>query len=127
LLPPAERAWMLAERERLMEWGLHIEGAEGGVRVLAVPAEAEASPVELVEAVVGAGDVEAGMDGEGRWERLAARLARARAVRPGTVLTAEAQADLLDRLFGCEVPGLDPFGRPAVVTFTADEIRERFT
>ena len=126
-LPPAERAWMLAERERLMEWGLHIEGAEGGVRVLAVPAEAEASPVELVEAVVGAGDVEAGMDGEGRWERLAARLARARAVRPGTVLTAEAQADLLDRLFGCEVPGLDPFGRPAVVTFTADEIRERFT
>ncbi|MEY2774092.1 MAG: hypothetical protein RLZZ275_439 [Bacteroidota bacterium] len=127
LLPPAERAWMLAERDRLMEWGLHIEGAEGGVRVLAVPAEAEASPAELVEAVVGAGDVEAGMDGEGRWERLAARLARARAVRPGTVLTAEAQADLLDRLFGCEVPGLDPFGRPAVVTFTADEIRERFT
>jgi DNA mismatch repair ATPase MutL len=118
---------MLAERDRLMEWGLHIEGAEGGVRVLAVPAEAEASPAELVEAVVGAGDVEAGMDGEGRWERLAARLARARAVRPGTVLTAEAQADLLDRLFGCEVPGLDPFGRPAVVTFTADEIRERFT
>ena len=125
-VPVGEREWLLGERERLMEWGVHVEAAPDGVRVLAVPAEAAASPAELVEALIGAGEVEEGVGGEGRWERLAGRLARARAVRPGAPMTAEAQADLVDRLFGCEVPGLDPFGRPTVVTFTADEIRERF-
>ncbi len=125
-VPAGEREWLLGEREQLMEWGVHVEAASEGVRVLAVPAEAAASPAELVEALIGAGEVEVGLGLEGRWERLAARLARARAVRPGAPMTAEAQADLVDRLFGCDVPGLDPFGRPTVVTFTADEIRERF-
>jgi DNA mismatch repair protein MutL len=125
-VPVGEREWLLGERERLMEWGVHVEAAPDGLRVLAVPAEAAASPAELVEALIGAGEVEVGLGLEGRWERLAARLARARAVRSGAPMTAEAQADLVDRLFGCEVPGLDPFGRPTVVTFTADEIRERF-
>jgi len=125
VVPVGEREWLLGERERLREWGVHVEAAPEGVRVLAVPAEAAASPAELVEALIGAGEVEEGGEA-GRWERLAARLARVRAVRPGAPLTAEAQTDLVDRLFGCDVPGLDPFGRPTVVTFTADEIRERF-
>jgi len=33
---------------------------------------------------------------------------------------------LLDRLFGCSVPALDPFGRPVLVTFEAAEIQDRF-
>ena len=53
-------------------------------------------------------------------------MARALAVKAGRVLNASEMEDLLDRLFGCSTPGLDPFGKPVIATFEMKEIEQRF-
>lgn len=61
-----------------------------------------------------------------RREQLARSLARHTAVRPGTVLSAAEMSDLIDRLFACEMPNVSLNGKPVIVTFTLQELAERF-
>lgn len=59
-------------------------------------------------------------------EQLAKSLARHAAIRPGMELTPEDMADLIDRLFACEMPNLSLNGKPIILTFTLQELMERF-
>ncbi|TVR40271.1 MAG: DNA mismatch repair endonuclease MutL [Cryomorphaceae bacterium] len=59
-------------------------------------------------------------------DRLARSLAATLAIKTGQRLQQEEMRDLLDRLFGCEVPGRSPSGKPTIVSFTLDEIDAKF-
>jgi DNA mismatch repair protein MutL len=59
-------------------------------------------------------------------KQMALALARSLAIKPGTVLKKEEMSQLLDELFGCEVPNYCPTGNPTIATFTLDELNERF-
>ena len=48
------------------------------------------------------------------------------AVRVGKSLKPEEMVDLVDRLFGCSTPALDPFGRTVIVNFESNELEQRF-
>jgi DNA mismatch repair protein MutL len=66
------------------------------------------------------------IDGISREERVAAAWAKRLAYRQGKNLGREEMEDLVDRLFACSTPALDPFGRPVIITFEDAEILERF-
>jgi DNA mismatch repair protein MutL len=123
-LPPADVHQLLEAAPWLRRLGLHLEAVEGGVHVTGMPVEGEASPRELIDAVLG--DVGEEVDGISREERVAAAWARRLAHRPGKQLGKEEMEDLVDRLFACSTPARDPFGRPVIVTFEDAEILERF-
>ncbi|OYD44134.1 DNA mismatch repair protein MutL [Sphingobacterium cellulitidis] len=59
-------------------------------------------------------------------ERLAKSLAKNAAIKPGTKLENEGMADLIDRLFACESPNISLSGRPVIITYTLQELAERF-
>lgn len=59
-------------------------------------------------------------------EQLARSLARHAAIRPGIELTADDMADLIDRLFACEMPNVSLSGKPIILTFTLKELMEQF-
>jgi len=59
-------------------------------------------------------------------EKLARSLARNAAIRPGTALTTEDMTQLIDHLFACETPNLSLSGKPIILTFTLQELSERF-
>jgi len=59
-------------------------------------------------------------------EHLARSLARHAAIRPGTVLATDDMAELIDRLFACEMPNVSLNGNSIILTFTLQELAERF-
>src|SRR5690606_41467759 len=59
-------------------------------------------------------------------EKLARSMARHAAIRPGTTLTTEDMAGLIDHLFACQTPNLSLSGKPIILTFTLQELSERF-
>ena len=59
-------------------------------------------------------------------EQLARSLAQHAAIRPGIELTADDMADLIDRLFACEMPNVSLSGKPIILTFTLKELTEQF-
>ncbi len=59
-------------------------------------------------------------------ERLAKSLAKNAAIKPGTKLENEGMAELIDKLFACESPNISLSGRPVIITYTLQELAERF-
>lgn len=59
-------------------------------------------------------------------EKLARSLARHAAIRPGTTLSVEDMAGLIDHLFACELPNVSLNGKPIILTFALQELAERF-
>lgn len=57
---------------------------------------------------------------------LATSLAQSQSIRSGRKLTIEEMNNLLDTLFACQHPAVSPSGLPVIVTFTADELDQRF-
>ncbi|MDE0870443.1 MAG: DNA mismatch repair endonuclease MutL [Flavobacteriales bacterium] len=123
-LSVVDREFMLESAEWLAQLGLHFTAHEDGIEITGLPAEGEATPQDLVEAVLL--DREEESAEISRAERVAAQMARTLSVKPGKSLTSAEMADLLDRLFGCSTPGLDPFGRVVIVTFGLTDIEQRF-
>lgn len=123
-LPKADAMQVLDSTPWLQKLGLQLEEVEGGVAVTGMPVEGEASPQALIDAFL-AEEAE-GHEGISREERVAAAWAKKLAHRPGKVLSREEMENLVDRLFACSTPALDPFGRPVIVTFEDAEILERF-
>jgi DNA mismatch repair protein MutL len=89
-----------------------------------MPVEGENTPEALIQAVLE--ERQESVAGISREERVAARLAETLAVRVGKSLSSEEMVDLVDRLFGCSAPTLDPFGRTVIVTFDSNELEQRF-
>ena len=124
VLPKVDRDFILESSSWLNQLGLFFQSHEDGVEITGMPAEGETRPMDLVEAVMSEKDSEA--SGISRPERVAAQMARALAVKPGRIMNAQEMEDLLDRLFGCSTPSLDPFGKPVIATFELKEIEQRF-
>ena len=61
-----------------------------------------------------------------RHQMLARGMARSMAIRSGRVLTVAEMHGLIDRLFACEVPTHTPAGKPVLVTYSLDELNQRF-
>ncbi|MVZ63112.1 DNA mismatch repair endonuclease MutL [Sphingobacterium humi] len=59
-------------------------------------------------------------------EKLAKSLAKNAAIKAGSKLDNEAMADLIDRLFACESPNISLHGKPVIITYTLQELAERF-
>ena len=60
-------------------------------------------------------------------DNLARSLARRSAIRPGHVLSPPEARTLVDQLFACDSPYVDPAGRPTLFRLSNDEIDRRFT
>lgn len=58
--------------------------------------------------------------------QLALALARSLSISEGTSLSHAEMRQLLDELFGCEVPNYSPGGAPTVATFTHKDLEEQF-
>jgi DNA mismatch repair protein MutL len=120
-------ASMVSSREVFHALGLEIEDLGGRTVVVhAVPADSAAENVnELVEMVLSSLMDETDAT-ESLQQRIAKGLARASAIKRGRSLSEDEMRDLIDRLFTCEVPAYSPSGKPAIVTFTPDEIAAKF-
>lgn len=59
-------------------------------------------------------------------ENLAQSLARGLAIKAGKSLSSEEMISLIDELFACEIPYFAPNGKPAIITFTLEEIAKKF-
>lgn len=123
-LPEADLRQVVDSASWLQKLGLQLERVEGGVEVTGMPVEGDSTPQALIDAFLA--EESEGHPGISREERVAAAWAKKLAHRPGKILSLEEMEDLVDRLFACSTPGLDPFGRPVIVTFEDAEILERF-
>ncbi|MCT1526576.1 MULTISPECIES: DNA mismatch repair endonuclease MutL [Sphingobacterium] len=59
-------------------------------------------------------------------EKLAKSLAKNAAIKAGTKLDNQGMEDLIDRLFACELPNISIHGKPVIITYTLQELAERF-
>lgn len=118
-------AGMLPE---LRAMGLDLEFFGGRtVQVNGMPAEAaDEDPARLIEQLLEQVKSEGTALRNDRHKVLAHGMARSMAIRPGRVLGTAEMHDLIDRLFACEVPMRTPGGKPVLVTYTLDELNERF-
>lgn len=124
VLPLVDRDFLLESTPWLNQLGLYFQKHEDGIEITGMPAEGESQSAELVDAILSEKD--SNSSGISRPERVAAQMARSLAVKPGRVLNAEEMEDLLNRLFGCSTPSLDPFGKAVIAIFEMKEIAQRF-
>ncbi|MGQ0829938.1 MAG: DNA mismatch repair endonuclease MutL [Bacteroidota bacterium] len=59
-------------------------------------------------------------------ENLARSLARNTAIKTGMALTQQEMNNLIDELFACKMPYSAPNGKPAITTFSNDDLDKRF-
>lgn len=59
-------------------------------------------------------------------EVLAKNLARSTSIKKGELLSFEAMTALIDQLFACELPNIALSGGPTLITYTVNELLERF-
>ena len=123
-LNAADQLFVLQSRDWLAKFGLLIAEHDDGIEVQGMPLEADTTPESLIQAILEERAAE--VAGVSREERVAARLAASMAVRVGKALKPEEMVDLVDRLFGCSTPALDPFGRTVIVNFESNELEQRF-
>jgi len=123
-LNAADQLFVLQSRDWLAKFGLLVAEHDDGVEVQGMPLEADTTPESLIQAILEERSAE--VAGVSREERVAARLAASMAVRVGKSLKPEEMVDLVDRLFGCSTPALDPFGRTVIVNFESNELEQRF-
>lgn len=57
---------------------------------------------------------------------IAKSLARSAALKAGTALSNEEMAELIDKLFACQSPNISVNGKPTLVTFSLQELMEKF-
>ena len=62
----------------------------------------------------------------GKRDILARTLARNASIKSGTVLSPEEMNQMVDELFACEMPNVSLSGKPVVITFTIDELLQKF-
>lgn len=59
-------------------------------------------------------------------DNLARTLAKNTAIKPNTLLSAEEMNNLIDELFACNMPNLSVSGKPVIITFTVEELLQKF-
>lgn len=59
-------------------------------------------------------------------EATAKSLALGSSIRPGTKMESQEMRSLVDQLFACEVPYFSPKGQPTILTFTLEDLDQKF-
>jgi len=126
---PADAALLDELMEDLRALGFDLEKLSGrSVLVRGVPSEVrlgnERAILEDLLAQYRAN--REGFQLEGR-ENLARSLARRSAIKPGHPLKPDEARALIDQLFTCRMPYVDPGGRPTMVKLTVEELERRFS
>ena len=83
-------------------------------------------PVRLIEQLLEQVKNERGTLKAERHATLARGMARSLAHNNGKQLGSAEMHDLIDRLFACEMPYFTPGGKPVLITYTLQELDERF-
>ncbi|MCG9973152.1 DNA mismatch repair endonuclease MutL [Christiangramia crocea] len=65
-------------------------------------------------------------DGFSQTDLLAKSLAKSMAVRSGTLLNSAEQQHIVNRLFACKEPALNPFNKTVFITLSVDELDKKF-
>ncbi|MDX9751759.1 MAG: DNA mismatch repair endonuclease MutL [Flavobacteriales bacterium] len=127
-LPPGDMALVEELRPELRALGLDLAPFGGGtVQVNGMPAEApDEDPALLLESLLEQLRHEQAALRNERHAALARGLARSMAMRSDRVLDTPQMHALIDRLFACTVPMRTPGGKPTLITFSLEEVHERF-
>ena len=97
------------------------------VQINGMPAEAtEEDPARLLESLIEQVKIDKASIRNERHKVLARGMARSVAMRSGRILTAREMHDLIDRLFACEMPYFTPGGKPTLITYSMEELAQRF-
>lgn len=108
--------------------GFDIEemGQQGFV-VNGTPVDSEhATPRELIESLLEQYQLHQGEKKLKTSDRLARSMAATLAIKPGQKMQQSEMQNLVDRLFGCETPAFSPSGKPTIVSFTLEDIDDKF-
>ncbi|MBL7963285.1 MAG: DNA mismatch repair endonuclease MutL [Flavobacteriales bacterium] len=127
-LSPGDHALLTQVLPELRALGFDLEPLGGRTIVVnGMPAEAaDEDPVALLESFLEQLQLEQGTLRNARHTALARSMARSLAPRSTRKLENAEMHELIDRLFACEMPYVTPSGRPTLLTFTLDELNERF-
>lgn len=124
-LPKADVLKLIDAAKQLKVYGLEVEETvEGSVEVLAVPSGLAGRLQECIDSVLEALDDGTWQDEDGRMEKLAATWARAASIPKTKKLTDEEMSSIIGKLFACESPAVDPFGRSVYTLLTEFSIEE---
>nr|MDQ2997219.1 hypothetical protein [Chloroflexota bacterium] len=126
-LPPSAQQALLVAADELADWGFMLAEADGGVDVLAVPADLALETLEttlpdLASHLGGS----AGHGPNARRDAMLATLACHTSVRAGQTLSSIEQQALIDQLAGCEGPRTCPHGRPTLIVLTKHQLEHQF-
>jgi DNA mismatch repair protein MutL len=126
-LPPSAQHALLGAAADLADWGFALAEADGGVDVLAVPADLalETLATTLPDLASHLGG-SAGHGPNARRDAMLATLACHTSVRAGQTLTMIEQQALIDQLGGCEGPRTCPHGRPTLIVLTKHQLEQQF-
>jgi DNA mismatch repair protein MutL len=124
----ADHALMLGILPELASMGFQLEPLSGrSFAVNGMPVNSgEEEPAALIEQLLEQVKNERGTLKAERHATLARSMARCVAYRSGKALDTSEMHDLIDRLFACEMPYLTPGGKPVLITYTLQELDERF-
>lgn len=86
----------------------------------------QAPPKELVEKLLEYYKLHQGQNELKPEDRAARSLASALAIKPGQKLQLAEMQNLIDGLFGCETPAFSPSGKATIISFTLDDIDDKF-
>ena len=127
-LNPSDHALVQGLLPELNALGFQLEPLSGrSFAVNALPVEAvDEDPVKLIEGLLEQVKNERGTLKAERHATLARGMARRLAYRGTRSLQRAEMHDLIDRLFACEMPYFTPGGRPVLITWTLEELAERF-
>jgi DNA mismatch repair protein MutL len=128
-LDPADRELLkeLASDLRALGFALEV-GAGRAVILRGVPSDVRmGSEARVLQDVLAAYRDAGGLFQGDRNANLARALARRSAVAPGHVLKLAEARTLIDQLFACKEPYVDPDGRPTMTRLSLEDIERRFS
>jgi DNA mismatch repair protein MutL len=127
-LNAADHALLLSIMPDLKALGFDLEPLSGrSIVVNGMPAEgANDDAGRLLDQLLEQVKNERGSLKAERHATLARSMARSMSHGTGTVLNEAGMHDLIDRLFGCEMPYFSPGGKPVLITYGLKELDERF-
>lgn len=127
-LNAADHALLLSIMPDLKALGFDLEPLSGrSIVVNGMPAEgANDDAGRLLDQLLEQVKNERGSLKAERHATLARSMARSMAHSHGSLLNEAGMHDLIDRLFGCEMPYFSPGGKPVLITYGLKELDERF-
>ena len=122
-LAEADTILLLGASEVLSKYGLVLEKrVEGGVEIISVPSGLAGRLNDCIDSVLEALRDGSWSDAKGRRERLAAVWAKAGSIPKTKKLTDEEMSAMIGRLFSCESPATDPWGKSVFTVFNSKSI-----